>query len=42
MQAAGREPEWQVYDEEGHGWLRLANQLDFAARLERFLGQHLK
>jgi len=39
---AGRPPEWVVYDDEGHGWLTLKNQLDFANRLEAFLARHLK
>lgn len=38
---AGRPPEWVVYDDEGHGWLTLKNQLDFAGRLEVFLSRHL-
>ena len=42
MQAAGREPEWVVYKGEGHGWRLQRNALDFAQRMERFLGQHLK
>lgn len=42
LRAAGHEPEWVVYGDEGHGWLKLENQLDFAARVERFLSQHLK
>ena len=40
--AAGRPPEWVLYGEEGHGWLKVENQLDFARRLESFLAQHLK
>jgi dipeptidyl aminopeptidase/acylaminoacyl peptidase len=39
---AGRAPEWVVYDDEGHGWLTLKNQLDFANRLEAFFARHLK
>jgi len=40
--AAGRPPEWVVYDDEGHGWLTLKNKVDFAGRLEAFLARHLK
>ena len=42
LRAAGREPEWVVYPEEGHGWLRDDNRIDFYRRLERFLAQHLQ
>ena len=42
LQAAGRDPEWVVYGDEGHGWLRTANQIDFWGRVERFLGTNLK
>lgn len=34
--------EWVVYRDEGHGWMRLENKIDFWGRVERFLGQHLK
>ena len=39
---AGSKPEWVVYDEEGHGFARTANQIDFWSRVERFLAKHLK
>ena len=42
MRAAGQEPEWVVYPDEGHGWLRPENRFDFARRMERFLAQHLQ
>ena len=42
LQSAGHEPEWVVYGDEGHGWLRTANQVDFWARVERFLDTNLK
>jgi dipeptidyl aminopeptidase/acylaminoacyl peptidase len=41
LQAAGREPEWVVYPDEGHGLALPANQIDMAQRLERFFSQHL-
>lgn len=41
LQAAGREPEWVVYPDEGHGLALPANQIDMAERLERFFSQHL-
>ncbi len=41
MRAAGHEPEWLVYEDEGHGWRTMANQIDFARRVEAFLAQHL-
>lgn len=42
LQAAGNEPEWLVFDEEGHGWRRLENQQTYARRVEDFLARHLK
>jgi dipeptidyl aminopeptidase/acylaminoacyl peptidase len=42
LRAAGRDPEWILYDDEGHGWLRVENRVDFARRMERFLAQHLQ
>lgn len=42
MKAAGNDPEWIVYDAEGHGWSKLENRYDFARRMETFLGKHLK
>jgi dienelactone hydrolase len=40
--AAGRPPTWVLYPDEGHGWYKLENRLDFARRLEEFLALHLK
>jgi dipeptidyl aminopeptidase/acylaminoacyl peptidase len=42
MRAAGLEPQWVSYPDEGHGWLKQETRLDFARRIEAFLGQHLK
>ena len=42
LREAGRPPEWVVYADEGHGWRLVSNQIDFAQRVEKFLGQHLK
>ena len=42
MRAAGQEPAWVVYADEGHGWLKPENRFDFARRMERFLAQHLQ
>ena len=42
MAAAGHAPEWVLYPDEGHGWLKPANRIDFAQRMERFLAEHLK
>jgi acetyl esterase/lipase len=39
---AGSPPEWVVYDDEGHGWARTANKIDFWRRVETFLAKHLK
>lgn len=42
MRKAGLEPEWVVYDGEGHGLRKLENRVDWAQRLEAFLAKHLK
>jgi dipeptidyl aminopeptidase/acylaminoacyl peptidase len=42
LRAAGKEPVWVVYPDEGHGWFKLENQLDFARRMDAFLAEHLK
>jgi dipeptidyl aminopeptidase/acylaminoacyl peptidase len=42
LRAAGQEPEWIVYADEGHGWLREENKIDFARRMEAFLAKYLK
>ncbi len=36
-----RELEWHVYENEGHGWRRPENALDFWQRVERFLARYL-
>jgi len=41
LKAAGNPPEWVVYLDEGHGWLKPQNRFDFARRLESFLARHL-
>ena len=41
LTAAGRPPQWLVYPDEGHGWRRPDNRVDFAQRLEAFFAQHL-
>ncbi|WP_342119579.1 alpha/beta hydrolase family protein [Pseudoduganella sp. OTU4001] len=40
--AAGNPPEWIVYDDEGHGWTRPQNQIDFWRKVEAFLARSLK
>jgi dipeptidyl aminopeptidase/acylaminoacyl peptidase len=42
LRAAGNDPEYVVYDNEGHGWLKVENRIDFWQRVEKFLGQNLK
>ncbi|MFT7722163.1 MAG: prolyl oligopeptidase family serine peptidase [Roseateles sp.] len=37
----GNAPEWVVYSDEGHSWLRPESRIDFANRMERFLAKHL-
>jgi dipeptidyl aminopeptidase/acylaminoacyl peptidase len=34
--------EWVVYPDEGHGWLKVANNVDFWARVEKFLAENLR
>ena len=41
MRATGHEPEWVVYNDEGHGWLKVDNRVDFWERVERFLDKQL-
>ncbi len=41
LRAAGNDPEYVVYDNEGHGWLKVENRLDFYARMEKFLAKHI-
>ena len=42
LRAAGREPQYVVYPDEGHGFFKLANRVDFMSRVERFLAEHLQ
>ena len=42
LRDAGQEPEWVVYADEGHGWQKEANRIDFARRMEAFLAKNLK
>jgi dipeptidyl aminopeptidase/acylaminoacyl peptidase len=41
MRAAGHEPEYVVYEGEGHGWLKVENRIDFWTRVEKFLAKNL-
>lgn len=42
LKAKGTPVEWHEYAEEGHGWLKLENRLDFWTRVERFLAENTK
>lgn len=42
LQAAGNEPEWLVFDLEGHGWYKPENRITHAKRVEAYLNQHLQ
>ncbi|MFG6414131.1 alpha/beta hydrolase family protein [Roseateles sp. DC23W] len=42
MTKAGNPPEYVEYENEGHGWQQMSTRLDFARRVESFLGRHLK
>ena len=33
--------EWTVYPDEGHGWLKVANNVDFWTRVEKFLAENM-
>jgi dipeptidyl aminopeptidase/acylaminoacyl peptidase len=39
MKGANPNLEWIVYPEEGHGWVRLKNNVDFWTRVEKFLNR---
>lgn len=42
LERVGRvRPEWVVYEDEAHGFLREKNNFDFYARVERFLAAHM-
>jgi len=41
LEAAGRPPEWVVYDDEGHGWFLQANRVAFWRRVDAFLARHI-
>ncbi|WP_457421982.1 prolyl oligopeptidase family serine peptidase [Roseateles sp. P5_E7] len=41
LQAAGNTPVWVTYANEGHGFAKPENRLDFARRMEAFLAKHL-
>ncbi|WP_395007645.1 alpha/beta fold hydrolase [Undibacterium sp.] len=36
-----KDVEWIVYKDEGHGWNRLDNNIDFWSRVEKFLDKHI-
>jgi dipeptidyl aminopeptidase/acylaminoacyl peptidase len=41
LKAAGKTVEYVEYPDEGHGFMRPENRLDFYARAEKFLARHL-
>jgi dipeptidyl aminopeptidase/acylaminoacyl peptidase len=41
LRKLGREVEYVVYPDEGHGWARPANRMDWYTRVEAFLAKHL-
>ncbi len=41
LKSNGQNPEWIVYDDEGHGWRTEEHQIDFARRVQSFLADHL-
>jgi dipeptidyl aminopeptidase/acylaminoacyl peptidase len=38
----GKQVEWLLYPDEGHGFRRTENRIDFWRRAESFLSKHLK
>lgn len=42
LRDAGHDPEYVVYDGEGHGFLKLENRVDFYRRVEAFLAKNLQ
>ena len=42
LRGVGREPEYVVYEGEGHGWRKTENQVDWWGRVERFLDKQLR
>jgi dipeptidyl aminopeptidase/acylaminoacyl peptidase len=41
MRASGQQPEYVVYQDEGHGWFSARNEIDFWTRVEKFLARHI-
>ena len=41
LQAKGLSAEYYLYKDEGHGFARPPNKLDFYSRVEQFLAKHL-
>lgn len=41
LKRAGKEYEYHVYPEEGHGWQRVATTLDYLERMDRFLTRYV-
>ena len=42
LKAAGHPPEWVVYPDEGHGFSKPEDELDFARRVDAFLAKYLQ
>ena len=42
LRSAGRNPEYVVYEGEGHGFLKVENRIDFWTRVEKFLATNLQ
>jgi len=42
LKKAGKQVEWVLYPDEGHGFSRPANELDYWRRVETFLSRHLQ
>ena len=41
VERTNKQVEWVEYDNEGHGWSRPGNRIDFWQRVENFLNRHI-
>lgn len=41
MQKVGKEPEWMVKPEEGHGFAKLENRVDMYSKMLAFFNRHI-
>lgn len=41
LQKSGKEPEWLVKDQEGHGFAKVENRVDMYTKMLAFLNKHI-